>query len=208
MAQCRVAYEDWDRCPGYSQGCLCGCSLDRGNRPAHRGRRMRGVRRMLFFSGRSSLSSAQKATARIIDGRRVAAASCLARRAGAPKKFGGRGRPSITKTERPRSADLLQMPRGLMRKLRQRGRGYGGPEGSRGIDPSLQPPPLRTNCWGLPLGTGQCPAMDSSYIPTLAPSGLRADVEPRISRGNSPSAYSTRFDPAAARRRSRPAVPD
>ncbi len=53
-----------------------------------------------------------------------------------------RGRvPSITKTERPRSANLLQMPRGPMCKLRQRGRGYGGPAESRGIDPSLQPPP-------------------------------------------------------------------
>ncbi|MEA2915321.1 MAG: hypothetical protein QOJ15_7402 [Bradyrhizobium sp.] len=53
-----------------------------------------------------------------------------------------RGRaPSITKTERRRSANLLQMPRGLMCKLRQRGRSFGGPAGSRGIDPSLQPPP-------------------------------------------------------------------
>src|SRR5258708_21535297 len=48
----------------------------------------------------------------------------------------------ITKTERPRSANLLQMPRGLMCKLRQRGRDYGGPAGSRGIDPSLQPLPF------------------------------------------------------------------
>src|SRR5882757_3231287 len=52
-------------------------------------------------------------------------------------------RPSITKTERPRSANLLQMPRGLMCKLRQRGRNYGGPAGSRGIDPSMQPPPAQ-----------------------------------------------------------------
>src|SRR5258706_15694330 len=54
-----------------------------------------------------------------------------------------RGRaPSITKTERRRSANLRQMPRGLMCKPRQRGRGYGGPHpaGSRGIDPSLHPP--------------------------------------------------------------------
>ena len=53
-----------------------------------------------------------------------------------------RGRtPSITKTERRRSANLLQTPRGLMCKLRQRGRGYAGrPAGSRGIDPSLQRP--------------------------------------------------------------------
>src|SRR5258707_11793950 len=48
--------------------------------------------------------------------------------------------PSITKTESPRPANLLQMPRGLMCKLRQRGRGYGGPAGSRRIDPSLPPP--------------------------------------------------------------------
>ena len=53
---------------------------------------------------------------------------------------------SITKTERCRSANLLQMTRGLMCKLRQRGQGYGGrrPAGSRRIDPSLQPPPSRT----------------------------------------------------------------
>jgi ISXO2-like transposase domain len=67
-------------------------------------------------------------------------------------------RPSITKTERPRSANLLQMPRGLMCKLRQRGRDYGGPAGSRGIDPSLQPLPLRSNCWGRPLWRGGIPA--------------------------------------------------
>jgi hypothetical protein len=61
----------------------------------------------------------------------------------APKnKNRPRGRPSITKTERPRSANLLQMPRGQMCKLRQRGRDYGGRAGSRGIDPSLQPLPF------------------------------------------------------------------
>ena len=50
-------------------------------------------------------------------------------------------RPSITKTERLRSTNLLQMPRDLMCKLRPRGQGYEGrrPAGSRGIDPSLQP---------------------------------------------------------------------
>lgn len=77
--------------------------------------------------------------------------------------------PPITKTERPRSANLLQMPRGLMCKLRQCGREYGGPAGSRGIDPSLQPLPLRSNCWGRPFWTGGrlnpnsspvCPACD------------------------------------------------
>jgi hypothetical protein len=72
-------------------------------------------------------------------------------------KFDRTGRPSITKTERPRSANQLQMPRGLMCKLRQRGREYGGPAGSRGIDPSLQPFPLRSNCWGRPLCTGGIP---------------------------------------------------
>jgi hypothetical protein len=53
---------------------------------------------------------------------------------------------SITKTERCRSANLLQMTRGLMCKLRQRAQGYGGrrPAGSRRIDPSLQPPPAVT----------------------------------------------------------------
>jgi hypothetical protein len=47
------------------------------------------------------------------------------------------------KTERRRSANLPRMPTALMCKLRQRGRGYGGPgpAGARGIDPSLQPPP-------------------------------------------------------------------
>src|SRR5712672_1477890 len=72
----------------------------------------------------------------------------LARLSGAEKIYRGRvcvrGRaPSITKTERRRSANLQQMPRGLMCKLRQRGRCYGSPAASRGIDPSLQPPPWR-----------------------------------------------------------------
>src|SRR3981189_3024515 len=55
----------------------------------------------------------------------------------------GARRLSLTNTDRRRSATLLQMPRGLMCKLRQRGQGYGGPgpAGARGIDPTLQPPP-------------------------------------------------------------------
>ena len=60
----------------------------------------------------------------------------------AHQKIDRTGRPSITKTERPRSANLPQMPRGLMCKLRRRGPDYGGPAGSRGIDPSLQPLPF------------------------------------------------------------------
>ena len=64
---------------------------------------------------------------------------------------------SITKTERPRSANLLQMPKGLMCKLRQRGRDFRGRAGSRGIDPSLQPPPICSNCWGRGLWTGGIP---------------------------------------------------
>jgi hypothetical protein len=54
------------------------------------------------------------------------------------------------------------MPKGLVCKLRQRGRGYGGPAGSRGIDPSLQPPPavaaspLRKN-WQSLLPPHRCP---------------------------------------------------
>src|ERR1700694_4084349 len=53
-----------------------------------------------------------------------------ASRGGRPRKNRGpacvRGRaPSITKTERRRSANLLQMPTGLMCRLRQRGRSYG-----------------------------------------------------------------------------------
>ena len=71
------------------------------------------------------------------------------------QKFDRMGRFSITKTERPRSANLLQMPRGLMCKLRQRGRDYGGPAGSRGIDPSLQPRSRRSNCLDSPLWTGR-----------------------------------------------------
>jgi hypothetical protein len=62
-----------------------------------------------------------------------------------PAQAGDRtGRPSITKTERPRSANLLQMPRGLMCKPRQGGQDYGGhcPAGSPGFDPSLQPLPF------------------------------------------------------------------
>ena len=70
---------------------------------------------------------------------------------GAPKKFDRTGRPSITKTERPRSANLPQMPRGLMCRLRPRGRGYGGPAGFRWIDPPLQPPP----CGGRQPVTGE-----------------------------------------------------
>jgi hypothetical protein len=75
----------------------------------------------------------------------------------AKKKFGGRGRPSITKTERPRSANLLQMPKGPMCKLRQRGRGYGGPAGSRRIDPSLQSPPCAAIAGAVLYGRGSIP---------------------------------------------------
>jgi hypothetical protein len=73
-------------------------------------------------------------------------------------QFDRTGRPSITKTERPRSASLLQMPRGLTCNLRQREREYGGPAGSLGIDPPLQPSPLRSSCWGRPSWTGGIPA--------------------------------------------------
>ena len=69
------------------------------------------------------------------------------------KKLGGWDRSSITKTEeRCRSANLLQMTRGLMCKLRQCGRGYGGlgPAGCRGIDPSLQP-----SLWSQPARHGR-----------------------------------------------------
>jgi hypothetical protein len=56
-----------------------------------------------------------------------------------------RGRaPSITKTERRRSANLPRMPTAPMCKPRQCGRGRGGrpgPAGSRGFDPSSQPAP-------------------------------------------------------------------
>jgi hypothetical protein len=75
---------------------------------------------------------------------------------------------SITKTQRPRAANLLQMPKGLMCKLRQRGRDFGGRAGSRGIDPSLQPPPIRSNCWGRALWTGGIPD-DSKPKPQFRP---------------------------------------
>jgi hypothetical protein len=69
------------------------------------------------------------------------------------------GRPSITRTERPRSANLLQMPRVLMCKLRRRGRDYEGHRhtGYPGIDPSLQPLPLRSNCWAAIYGRAAIP---------------------------------------------------
>jgi Protein of unknown function (DUF2721) len=52
------------------------------------------------------------------------------------------GQARFTKTEKPRSANLRQMPRGLMCKPRQCGREYGGLAASpRGIDRSLQPLP-------------------------------------------------------------------
>src|SRR5258705_2158616 len=50
---------------------------------------------------------------------------------------------SITKTERPRSANLLQMPRGPMCKLTQRARGYGGPAGYHRTERSLQSSPAQ-----------------------------------------------------------------
>jgi hypothetical protein len=49
------------------------------------------------------------------------------------------------------------MPKGLMCKLRQCGRDFGRRAGSRGIDPSLQPPPICSNCWGRGLWTGGIP---------------------------------------------------
>ena len=68
---------------------------------------------------------------------------CVSRGGRAHQKNRRQGRPSITKTERPRSAILPQMPRGLMCKLRQRGRGYGGPAGPRRIDPSCSRSPAQ-----------------------------------------------------------------
>ena len=56
---------------------------------------------------------------------------------------------SVTKTERHRSANLPRMPTGLVCKLRQCGRDYGGrrPK-SRGFDQSLQPPPCGGRWYG------------------------------------------------------------
>jgi hypothetical protein len=61
-------------------------------------------------------------------------------------------RRSITKTERLRSANLLQTPRGPMCKPRQCGQEYGGPAGRRGIDPSLQPLPFAAIAGAVPYG--------------------------------------------------------
>src|SRR5258707_3436403 len=71
---------------------------------------------------------------------------------------------SITRTERPRSTNLLQMPRGLMCKLRQCGRDYGGPAGPRGIDPSLQPCSRRSNCLGGPPYGRAGPSRRPSHV--------------------------------------------
>jgi hypothetical protein len=59
------------------------------------------------------------------------------------------GRFSITKTERLRSANLLQTPRGPMCKLRQRGLECGG-QGPRAIDPLLQPLPFAAIAEAVP----------------------------------------------------------
>jgi hypothetical protein len=76
------------------------------------------------------------------------------------------GRPSITETERLRSANLLQTPRGPLCKLRQRGREYGGPAGSRGIGPSLQPTPFAAIAGAVLYGRA---APDSGRGPRLNP---------------------------------------
>jgi hypothetical protein len=81
----------------------------------------------------------------------------ISRGPGAPKNVDRTGGPSITKTETLRSANPPQMPKGLMCKLGQHGREYGGPAGSRGIDPSCSRSPLRSNCWGRSLWTGGIP---------------------------------------------------
>jgi hypothetical protein len=80
----------------------------------------------------------------------------------------GTGRLGFTKTERRRSANLLQMPRGQMCKLRQGGRACGGrPARSRGFDQSLQPPPavaarLRGECQGGRFPPDKCPKKGKS----------------------------------------------
>src|ERR1700722_3585031 len=102
------------------------------------------------------------------------------------KQFGGWGRSSITKTERPRSANLLQMSRGLMCKLRLRGRDYGGPgpAASRGIDPSLQPvpavaaSPLRQNWQSFVT-----PLVSSSQVPKRRQDPYPKPTHPRERRG-------------------------
>jgi hypothetical protein len=98
-----------------------------------------------------------------------------------------RGRaPSITKTERRRSANLLQMPRGLMCKLRQRGRSYGGPVGSRGIDPSLRPPPAVAANPLREIGNPCRRPSPSSFVPKRRqcrrPSRCRRSFFPRPAR--------------------------
>ena len=84
---------------------------------------------------------------------------------GCRQHYGQQRAPKNDRTGRPRSPkhkDLEQQtyckcPKGLMCKLRQRGRDFGGRAGSRGIDPSLQPLPIRSNCWGRALWTGGIP---------------------------------------------------
>jgi hypothetical protein len=104
-----------------------------------------------------------------------------------------RGRsPSLTKTERRRSAILLQMPRGLMCSLRQGGQGYGGrPPISCGVDPSLHPAHAvaagtfcRWACevWGRSdlirktRQTRKCPKEIQGFVPTRAGSKKRPDI--------------------------------
>jgi hypothetical protein len=67
-----------------------------------------------------------------------------------------RAGPRFTKTERPRSANLLQMPRGLMCKPRRGGREKGGlAPSSRGIDRSLQPLPVAAIAGAVLYGVWQ-----------------------------------------------------
>jgi hypothetical protein len=81
--------------------------------------------------------------------------------------------PSITKTETCRSANLLQMTRGLMCKLRPHGRGCGGPAGSLGTDLSLQPLPLQ---WSRPVTVDGNPCNSAAMGPEEAAPALRGLV--------------------------------
>src|SRR5712671_4913620 len=42
--------------------------------------------------------------------------------------------------------------------------------------------PLRSNCWGRPLWTGQCPAMDSSLNPNVSAVYPAPDIAPPADR--------------------------
>jgi hypothetical protein len=105
--------------------------------------------------------SSDVAAASIVDGRRVAAASCLARRWARPKKS-GQGQAldhENRKTPISKPAANAQRPNVQAETTRTKLRRSCGISWDRSV---IAAAPLRSNCWGRPLWTGKCPAMDSS----------------------------------------------